>query len=215
MSLFWMQSRAAAGAAFVMAFLLLCIYALRRHEGLIPLTLAAVVTVGIVLVLSPAVVKKNTAFMEKNYLLNGRTEIWRAGLAAWREFPVFGIGMDNFGRIDYASLESWSAKRGVAFERQGFLTAPHGHSLYVNALAERGLFGLGVLLAVLAAWVIALFRRVPESNAPPLVWTYWGGAAGAWMITVLAGALNTTLHHEQALLSALLLGGWLSLSHKS
>jgi len=211
-SLFWMQSRAAVGAACMMAFFLLSVYAVRRRESLVPTVLAAVVAVGAVLILSPEVVQKNKAFMEKSYVLNGREEIWRVGLAAWREFPVFGVGMDNFGRINYEGLESWSAKRGEAFDKRAFLTGPHGHSLFVNTLAERGLVGLGSLLAVLAAWALALARRLPRADAPPLSWIYWGGAAGAWTITVVAGVLNTTLHHEQALLCALLLGGWLSLS---
>jgi O-antigen ligase len=183
---------------------------MRRRENLIPVAVAAVAVVGAVLFISPEVIRKNTAFMEKSYFLNGRDDIWRVGLAAWREFPLFGVGMDNFGRIDYARLESWSARRGEVFEKQALLTAPHGHSLYVNTLAERGLFGLGVLTAVLAAWAVTLFRRLPEAQAPPLVWTYWGSATAAWIITVVAGTLNTTLHHEQALLCALLLGGWLS-----
>jgi hypothetical protein len=68
-----------------------------------------------------------------------------------------------------------------------------------------------VLLAVLAAWAFALVRRIPDSTAPPLVWTLWGSAAGAWIITVAVGVLNTPLHHEEALLCMLLLGGWLSI----
>jgi hypothetical protein len=84
--------------------------------------------------------------------------------------------------------------------------------LYVNSLAERGAVGFAALLAVLAAWALALVRRIPDANAPPLLWAYWGGAASAWIVTIAAGALNTTLHHEQALLCMLLLGGWLSLA---
>jgi O-antigen ligase len=213
-SLFWMESRATVGAAFIMAFSLLSVYAARRRESLGRLALAAICAIGTVLLLSPQVVQKNARFMEKNYWLNGRDEIWRVGVAAWREFPAFGVGMDNFGRVDPKRLESWSEKRGEALDQQAYRTGPHGHSLFVNSLAERGLFGLGVLLAVLAAWAVSLVRGLPGANAPPLAWTYWGGAAGAWMITIVAGVLNTTLHHEQALLSALLLGGWLSVSRR-
>ncbi|HET7766008.1 MAG TPA: O-antigen ligase family protein [Burkholderiales bacterium] len=211
-SLFWMQSRAAVGVAFVAMVSLLSVYAARRRESLGRIALAAVGVVAVVLIISPQVVRKNSEFMQKSYWLNGRDEIWRVGLAAWREFPVFGVGMDNFGRVDHERLQAWSAERGEAFERQRFLTAPHGHNLFINTLAERGLFGLGVLLAVLAGWAVDLARRIPPATAPPLIWLYWGGTAGAWIVTVLAGLLNTTLHHEQALLCALLLGGWLSLS---
>ena len=211
-ALFWMQSRAAVGAAFVVAFAILSAYAARRRKGLGLVALAAAVAVAATLLVSPQVVEKNRVFMQKSYVLNGRDEIWRVGLRAWREFPLFGVGMGNFGRVDYKQLESWSAKRGEAFERQSFLPAAHGHSLYVTTLAERGLVGLGVLLAVLAAWAFALVHRIPDAKAPPLVWAFWGSAASGWIITVAVGALNTTLHHEEALLCMLLLGGWLSLS---
>ena len=209
-ALFWMQSRAAVGAAFIMAFVILSVYAARRRKGLALVALAAAGAVVATLLVSPQVVEKNKMFMQKSYVLNAREEIWRLGLTTWREFPLFGVGMGNFSRVDYGHLESWSAKRGEAFEKQSFLPAAHGHSLYVNTLAERGLVGLGALLAVLAAWALALVRRIPDAKAPPLVWAFWGSAAGGWIITVVVGALNTTLHHEEALLCMLLLGGWLS-----
>lgn len=213
-ALFWMQSRAAVGAAFIMAVAILSVYAVRRRQGFGRVALAAAVAAAAALLLSPQVVEKNRMFMQRNYLLNGRNEIWRVGLEAWREYPIFGVGMDNFSRIDFTLLESWSAKRGETFDRESFLPAAHGHSLYINSLAERGLLGLCVLLAILAAWAIDLIRRVPHATAPPLVWVYWGSAAGAWIVTTVAGALNTTLHHEAALLCMLLLGGWLSLSRR-
>jgi O-antigen ligase len=211
-SLFWMQSRAAVGAASITALALLSIYAVRRGGNRVIIGLGALAVAGAVLVLNPKVVEKNTEFMQKDYLMNGRDEIWRVGVLAWREFPLFGVGMDNFGRIGFDQLESWSAKRDEAFHKESFLPASHGHSLYVNTLAERGLVGLAVLLTVLAAWAIALIRRIPDAGASPLLFAYWGSAAGAWLVTVLGGTLNTTLHHEQALLCMLLLGGWLSLA---
>jgi O-antigen ligase len=210
-SLFWMESRAAVGAAFLMAFALLAAYAGRRRKSLGLVGLMALVTVAGILLFSPQVVEKNKVFMQKGYLLNGRDEIWRVGIAEWREFPLFGVGMGNFSRVDYKQLESWSARRGEAFEQQTYFVSAHGHSLYVNTLAERGLVGLCALLAVLAGWAVVLIRGLPVANAPPVVWAYWGGAAGAWIVTILAGTVNTTLHDEQALLCMLLLGGCLSL----
>jgi hypothetical protein len=94
------------------------------------------------------------------------------------------------------------------------ILAPHGHSLYVNSLAERGLLGLGSPCDSRGV-AIAQTHRVPNADAPPLHWAYWCSAGAAWIITIVVGALNTTLHHEQALLCMLLLGGWLSLSRPS
>jgi O-antigen ligase len=213
-SVMWMQSRAAAGAAFVMAIVLLVVYTARWRGSFRGIAIAAALAVGVTLALKPQVLEKNTRMMQEGKFLNVRDGAWRVGLAGWREFPVFGVGMDNYGRIDAATVQAWSARRGEAFDKGAYLFTSHGHSLYVNTLAERGLVGLGVLLAVLAAWAVALVRRLPEAGAAPLVWTFWGGAASAWIAAVLEGAVTTTLHHEHALLSMLLLGAWLSVSKK-
>ena len=71
--------------------------------------------------------------------------------------------------------------------------------------------GLAVVFVVLAAWGWSVMRRVPQAAESPTQWAYWGGALGAWMIAVIIGLVNTTLHHEHALLSMLLLGGWLAM----
>lgn len=214
-SLMWMQSRGAVGAAFIMAVVLLAVHGMRQRRHLGAIALIAVVVVGTTLLLQPEVIRKNAKFTAAGKFLNVRDGIWRVGISAWREFPLFGVGMDGFGHIRAEDLQAWSAKRGEAFDRQSFLLTTHGHNLYVNTLAERGLVGLGALLAVLAAWAVALLRGLPGAGAPPLHSAYWGAAAGAWLVTVVAGAVNTTLHHEHALLCMLLLGGWLSLNGAS
>jgi O-antigen ligase len=211
-SLMWMESRAAAGTAFLAALVVLSAYAARQSRHLGVIALSAVLAAGAVLVLKPEVLEKNTKYMQAGDWLNGRDLVWNVAFAAWREYPLFGVGMDNFARVGEEDLKAWSAKRGETFDRRSVVFAPHGHSLYINSLAERGTVGLGILLAVLAAWALALFRPIPDAKAPPLLWGYWGGAAGAWIITIVAGVLNTTLHDEQAMLCMLLLGGWLSLS---
>lgn len=210
-SLFVMQSRAAVGAAFVASVLLLGIHAARTRRGLHAVALGTALAIALILAAKPQVLEKHAAFSSQNLALSHRDGIWRAGLDAWRANPWFGVGMGNYGRIDSAALEGWSAARGEPFDRQRYALASHGHSLYVNTLTERGMAGLAALIAVLAAWLVALLRGVPPPDAPPIEWTAWGGAASAWLIDVIVGTVNTTLHHEHALLSMLLLGAWLSL----
>jgi O-antigen ligase len=91
---------------------------------------------------------------------------------------------------------------------------PHGHSLYLNSLAERGLVGVLPLAAVLIAWPVWLVRRRPRPSDGDYDWLLWGAAAGAWLVTVLAGLVNTTLHHEHGLLAAIFLGLWLARAHR-
>jgi O-antigen ligase len=213
LSIFVMASRATVAVSLLVAFLLLTVYALRSGKRLWKIVTAIVIIILAMAILRPEVVEKNSLRMKQNIPLAFRDSIWRAGIEAWREFPVFGVGMGNYGKINYALLEQWRTARGEGFDRSQLLPQSHAHSLYINTLAERGGVGLLVLFAVLAAWAHALWRGVPSSRDGPVTWAYWGGALTAWLVATLVGLVNTTLHHEHALISMLLLGGWLSLRH--
>ena len=210
-SLFIMTSRAAVGIAFLGAILLLAAHSVRSGKHLGMTLLAALFAAGIVFATKPEVIKRNEQLLKENIFLTHREGIWRVGLEAWKKFPLFGVGMGNFGRIDRPLVETWRLERGDPLIPERFRFSSHGHSLFVNALAERGAVGLAALLAVLVAWGLALGRSVPQANDPPIRWAYWGGAFGALLVAVIVGLVNTTLHHEHALISMLLLGGWLAL----
>jgi hypothetical protein len=211
LALFIMASRGAVGAAFIAALVFLVVYSVRSGKHLKSVLVVATIAVGIVLAAKPQVVEKNEARMKENLFLAYRDGIWRAGFEAWRKYPLFGVGMGNFGRIDLPLLDEWSRARGDVMDNKRISLASHGHSLYVNTLAERGAAGLAALLAVLVMWACALARGVPRPDEPPIRWAYWGGALGAWLVAVIVGLVNTTLHHEHALISVLLLGGWFAL----
>ena len=209
-SLFVMQSRAAVGAAMAVAVVLLLVYTVRHRRPMRRLALGAAILVGIGLAVKPEVVEKNYLQIERSgTLLAFREGIWHAGLLAWRDFPLFGVGVHSWGRITAERLETSAAKRGEKLD-PGLLFSSHGHSLYLNTLVERGVVGLAAVLAILVWWAVALVRSLPGAAASPLSWSYWGGSAAAWMVAVIVGLVNTTLHHEHALLSMLLLGGWLA-----
>ena len=210
-SLFVMQSRAAVGAAVVMVAVLLLAYAVRHRRGMRRLAFAAAILTGLGLAAKPEVVEKNYVQVERSgTLLAFREQIWRAGLLAWRDHPVFGVGVHGWGEINEQVVAQSAQRRGETRDLSGLMFSSHGHSLYLNTLVEQGLVGLAAVLAVLLLWGVELARRVPGAAAAPLEWSYWGGAAAAWMIAVIVGLVNTTLHHEHALISMLLLGGWLS-----
>jgi O-antigen ligase len=118
--------------------------------------------------------------------------------------------MDNYSRITSERLRAWDADAGRVHDPKRYYPISHGHSLYFNTLAERGVFGSITLAAVLVAWGVALIRRRPGRSDPDDDWLIWGCAAAAWTVTVAVGTVNTTLHDEHAILAVLLLGLWLS-----
>ena len=135
------------------------------------------------------------------------------GLAGFERFPLFGVGMDNYEQIDEERVRTWRRESGKGYNAKDYVHFPHGHSIYVNTLAERGVFGFFVLMAVLVVWGVMLIRYRPDAHDFDEEWLFWGSAACSWIVTVAAGTVNTTLHHEHGILAALLLGAWLSRLH--
>ena len=73
-----------------------------------------------------------------------RVMFWKAGLGMFRDHPVFGVGPDNFPQV----------------YRTQYLDSPNAvvfaaHSVYIQALAETGLVGTALLVAL-----VVLFLRL-------------------------------------------------------
>jgi O-antigen ligase len=172
---------------------------------------AVVAAVVLIAVFSGAeVVQKQDQNRAEQNPLSHRDGVWRMALAAWERHPWFGIGMDNYSQITLQRVKAWRAEAGKAYDERQYFVSSHGHSLYVNTLAERGAVGLAVLVLVLLTWAAYLVRYLPGRYSADDEWLLWGAAASAWIVTSWAGLVNTTLHHEHGILAALLLGLWLS-----
>ena len=197
LGLFATESRGAVGAGLI-ALCALGVAWLRRSRWpalcvagvLAAITLAA--TLG-----SAGVFEKQKAQFATGDALNFRDRVWRIAIDAWQAHPWFGVGMDNFSQLTRNEQEPYRT------------LYTHAHSLYFNTLAERGVIGSAPLAAILVAWLVALARARPRRGDPDQYWLLWGAAASAWIVTCVAGTVNTTLHHEHGLLAALLVGLWL------
>ena len=154
--------------------------------------------------------KQEYAKASTSPLLNERFPIWQQAYIAWRAFPMFGIGGDNFGRVDVDQVEQWARAQGTSYDATTFVGTSHAHSLYLNTLAARGLLGVALLASLLIAWASTLLRNMPKTRDPPLYWLNWSGAASAFLVSVGIGVFNTTLHDEHGLLAFIFLGIWLS-----
>lgn len=208
-SIFISDSRAAVGISIILT-LALGVFWLRRSKlPLIALCTATTIAVSGAYFGQASVVVKHQIDVKNNNTLAFRDIEWNVALAAWEKFPIFGVGMHNFSRATVEKVKVWREEAGKSFIPSQYLGAAHAHSLYMNTLAERGLFGFSVLLGVLLYWPYHLLRHLPEKN-DDLAWALWGGAFSAWFATAGIGYANTTLHHEHGILSVMLLGIWLA-----
>ena len=209
-SLFYTASRGAIGVGLVLLVVLAAAWWPRWRA---PVIASAVIVAALVVVALAAqvdVVRRQEQYEATDNVLSFRGGIWRMGLEGWRRFPVFGVGLDNYQYITFDAVKAWRAGRGESFDASRYVHFPHAHNLFINTLAERGLVGLAVLGAVLFAWLLALWRLRPRRDDDDFQCLLWGGALSGWFVTVGVGTVNTTLHHEHAILAVLLLALWLS-----
>jgi O-antigen ligase len=207
-SVFVTESRAAVGAAVLFVFALVAALGVRRRINVWKGLMIASLAVAIVLASLPGVLDKAVDVTERGIPLSYRDNIWSNALVEWRQFPLFGVGMGNFGRVSLEQLQEWNKYQNWKIRATAEGVNSHAHSLYLTTLAERGLVGLGVLVAVLLAWGGALVRGLPAAT-DPVDWVLLGAAFAAWFVTTTVGIVNTTLHDELGILSVLLFGLWL------
>ena len=191
------QSRGALLALIATAVFLAVLSPCRR------LLLPAVAVVGaLVTVVAPLIDDRYAVERVSADRASGRIDIWFSAWHVFLEQPFTGIGAGNFvGR----SIELLTVTPGVELVKSHLLTGRgiEVHNIYLEALAERGIFGLltlaAFLLATLAALMIAARRHpIPavEALAPMLVafcvaafFLSVSNSKLLWMLAGLAAAL--------------------------
>lgn len=205
-SLLVTASRAAIGMGFALMLVLAAAWWPRWRAPVVIAAGVVVVAAGLAIAAGAEVIRKHEQDVAEQNVLSFRDGIWRVAVVAWRANPWFGVGMDNFSRITPERVKSWVTQ----YEPNRYFYTAHAHSLYFNTLAERGALGSLPLAAVLLVWAVWMVRFRPRRESADYEWITWACAAGALIVTLGAGTVNTTLHHEHGLLAALLLGLWLS-----
>ncbi|MBA3748614.1 MAG: O-antigen ligase family protein, partial [Solirubrobacterales bacterium] len=102
---------------------------------------------------------------------SGRTELWTIAWRMFADHPVQGVGLFNYSvqAPDYASAPGSLGRLDLIFDH-----AQVAHNVYLQALAETGVVGLGLFLAVAvlsmrAAWLAARrFRALGDLSTEML-----------------------------------------------
>lgn len=209
-SIFISASRAAVGISVLLTLILGLIWLKRTKYPIAILFMASTLMMGGAYITHIGLIQKQENNTKASNILSYRDLIWNTALVAWHRYPVFGVGMNNYNQINLGKIKTWQEESGKPYVEPRYFLAPHAHNLYVNSLAERGIVGTAALLSVLIAWLYWLIRFAPKCDDEDLAWGLWGGCFSAWLITTGVGLANTTLHHEHAILSVMLLGMWLA-----
>jgi O-antigen ligase len=203
-------SRASLGAITALILILPLFYYKSNPKLSLIVIVASLIGLISASAIKPTVILRLVDIFISDNPLSYRDIIWKAGLEGWQQFPVFGVGINNYKQINESVLQQWHNIAGTNFDVSLYAFVGHGHSLYMTGLAERGLVGLGTLLMVLLIWIFMLIKLRPKTHhSSSYLWS-WGAALSAWLVTTGVGLVNTTLHHEHGILACLCLGLWLN-----
>lgn len=194
------ESRATFGAIIAVVLALSIGFARRGKRFLLLPIFFIIGFVGIALLSNARVIVKQENNAHADNILSYRATIWRSAINSIEQHPLFGVGKDNFHYIDI----KWGDKTPI------FNNVSHAHNLYINVLAESGIWGFCWVFGLLGAMGITLLRYLPKKNAPLASWNSWGITCSALVITLVVGLVNTPFHHETGNLTMLCFALWIS-----
>lgn len=169
-----------------------------------------VITFSALFIWKPPIVSKTLKQTDAGQFLPERIKIWNSAMLIWRNNPAFGVGMRNYSRVNQVLQTQWLKKENARFSFDRYLPYSHAHNLFLNTLAEQGLFGLSLLVMILAYLIFSYAKYRPKPQDDQFHWLIWIAGAGNLLVVCLIGLVNTTLHHEHGLLFAVVTGLWLS-----
>ncbi|WP_084977769.1 O-antigen ligase family protein [Plesiomonas shigelloides] len=145
------------------------------------------------------VVQKQESLIKSNNILSYRSEIWNVAMHSNDVNFIFGVGKNNFNKIDMTlvGINDANGERVKAIS--------HAHNIYVNTFAETGIIGFSmyaIYFLCLFYLLLIYFRQVFLKNGEADR-AYWLGAFSTLLVTLGIGLVNTTFHHEHALISVL------------
>jgi O-antigen ligase len=203
------QSRGAFGIGVILGLSLIILLGKNKKIKWIGV-LSFIGILLITILLKTNIIQKQIARSEEKNILAFRDRVWNVSLEASRFSPLLGIGMSNWHFITLNQLKQSVESRGETFDAENYYFPGHSHNLYLSALVERGIVGLIVTFIFMLAWIVSLiktFGRAKRSGEESLL---WAGSFSAWVATFGIGLVNTTFHHEHAILACLFLGIYLS-----
>ena len=115
---------------------------------------------------------------------------------------LLGIGGGNWNHIEMDQIKSAFESRGETFNAEDFaLQYHHPHNIYLSNLVDRGILGLIIFLNFMLIWLIKLINSYKKCNQDSKMMLFIMGSFSAWTTIFGIGLVNTTFHHENALLA--------------
>jgi O-antigen ligase len=169
----------ARGAALAAGAVLLHIVARspRRVAAVASLALGAIVLLPVAALMLPldTYLEELGTISEGKGAGTGKTRwvLWRLALGVFQESPLYGVGANNFGVVASRMFEPEDLEQTWHSAEQLYLVALHNP--HVQILAEEGLVGFGLWIAM----IVGFFKQTRRLQRDQAVarWTEQGGQA--------------------------------------
>ena len=161
----------------------------------------------IVFIKPVSVIEKQINYQNGHDVLSQRDKIWGKAFEVARLNPLLGIGNGNWNSITIDQIKSSIESRGEIFDAEKLkMEHPHPHNIYLSNLVDRGILGFIIFLNFMLIWLIKLINSYKKCNQDSKAMLFIMGSFSAWATIFGIGFVNTTFHHENALLALFFLG---------
>lgn len=196
------QSRGAFGVVFLLIPAIFLISKLTVKIKKLSIALLTILLISIIFIKPLPVIEKQIANQNNHDILGQRDKIWRKAIEIARLNPLLGIGNGNWNNVEIDQIKSSVESRGEIFDKEKFtMKHPHPHNIYLSNLVDRGILGLIIFLSFMFIWLITLIKSYKKFNQDSKAMLFIMGSFSAWMSIFGIGFVNTTFHHENALLA--------------
>jgi O-antigen ligase len=196
------DSRGAFGIAFLLIYSMFLLSKVSVKIKTLSLILLSTFLVTIVFIMPASVIEKQISSQNSHDILSQRDKVWRAALGVARLNPLLGIGGGNWNHIEMDQIKSAVESKGETFNVEDFaLQYHHPHNIYLSNLVDRGILGFITFLSFMFIWLITLIKSYKKFNQNSKAMLFIMGSFSAWTTIFGIGFVNTTFHHENALLA--------------
>jgi len=157
---------------------------------------------GILLIFNPPEALQRIQAQETILDDDNRTKIRAFSYYAFKTNPYLGVGFGNFSKIEMDDIAPLIIKDKGFFDGGVYLKSAHAHNVYYTYLTSGGIliFSIFIWFWFYIVWIITKINKSAENE-----WIVISSISVV-MINLLIGIVNTTLHHEHAIMSMFVLG---------
>ena len=206
------DSRAAFGLIIIISlFDMICLLVKNRKLSVFLLFFGLVSCIGFLFIQNPPPVFNK--FLKTDHILQdvARDRMRNFSYYAFKTNPLFGIGFGNYGQIKIEDIKAEIIKDKGVFNASEYLPGSHTHNVYYTYLVSGGLliFSIFLWFWFYIVWIIFKLRSTKENDWIVIC------SISVLLTNLVIGWVNTTLHHEHAILSMIVLGVLISTYRKT